>query len=216
MSFEKTEEQISAALYLLRLFQRILGDEATAEVFAAIDLDLVAEAYACLLEAEQESVDEIPQLGAFCTALTQAEANLEQTRQDYDRLFIGPVKIQAPPWESVYRDKQRLLMTRTTLEVRHTYSLHGYKLQSTQNVPDDHIATELDFLALLAEEALNALSAGDEALCQNKLDSIAAFIEKHLGVWLPDFADAVHEAAPDSLYDYSLALLQDFIARLRS
>src|SRR5690606_18008417 len=49
---------------------------------------------------------------------TLGEDGFEALRWDYTRLFIGPDRLPAPPWESAYLTEERLLFQEPTLEVR--------------------------------------------------------------------------------------------------
>ena len=58
----------------------------------------------------------------------------------------------APPWGSVYLDKDRLLFTEDTLKVRVYYESKGVKVSRKYKEPDDHIGLELEFIALMLEK----------------------------------------------------------------
>ena len=56
---------------------------------------------------------------------TLGEDGFEALRWDYTRLFIGPDRLPAPPWESAYLTEERLLFQEPTLEVRRAYRKYG-------------------------------------------------------------------------------------------
>ena len=81
-----------------------------------------------------------------------AEGLTDEARSDYTRLFVGPGKVLAPPWGSVYLNHDRLLFDENTLVVRQFYERFGMKIKEKYKEPDDHIGIELEFLAHLAEQ----------------------------------------------------------------
>ena len=61
----------------------------------------------------------------------------------FNRLFIGPGPVVAPPYASVYIDKEPFVMGQTTLKVRRFYKILGLSSYEEGIVPDDHISLEL-------------------------------------------------------------------------
>ena len=139
-----------------------------------------------------EVVGALPDAGAKVDALVEqllaAPDDLDRIADDYARIFVGPAALPAPPWESVYRDNKRLLMTATTLSVREYYRAYGYEAKQRFHVPDDHLAIELDFLASLAQEALDACAAGNEEDAQHLFEAGSTFASTHLARWVGGFA----------------------------
>src|SRR3990172_2328452 len=78
---------------------------------------------------------------------------------DYMYLFIGPGKLGAAPYESVYRSGKPLVFQEHTMEVRAEYAKHDLIPEKFQQEPDDHISLELDFLLKLTEEATKEIRA---------------------------------------------------------
>jgi len=116
---------------------------------------------------------------------------------DYERLFVGPGHLLAPPWESVYRTEEGLLFDWPTLEVRDLYRQLGLAVEQPE-FPDDHVGLELLFLALLSERVAD----GDLGAHDVQRD----FLNDHLLQWLPRFCDDVVTNAETDLYR-GLALL---------
>lgn len=50
--------------------------------------------------------------------LKKGAGNPEKLALEHTRLFIGPYRLPAPPYESVYRTDERLVMQQPTIEVR--------------------------------------------------------------------------------------------------
>lgn len=125
---------------------------------------------------------------------------------DYTRLFIGPDKVLAPPWESVFVQEGRLVFTETTLNVRRWYRRFGLELENLHKEPDDHIGIELAFMANLANLAGQALEAGRLQEYDRLMQAQQDFYQEHLGRWAVTYFD--------QLYDYARTDFFRGLARL--
>lgn len=133
----------------------------------------------------------------------------------YTRLFVGPARPEAGPWESLYRGKEATLFCQTTLDVRRCYVEEGLIPQGYPHVADDHIALELDYMRRLGERAVNAWETGDEAVLRETLEASRRFVDEHLKQWVQPWTDAL-EAAPHGMFYRELgALLAAYVSRDR-
>jgi TorA maturation chaperone TorD len=119
---------------------------------------------------------------------------------DYTRLFIGAGKVLAPPWESVYFSKERLVFQEQTLQVRNWYRRFGLQAENYQKEPDDHLALELAFVTHLAQCALKALREYDEPTFQEMMEAQCRFLSEHLLKWAPLCCSLVIENAKTDFY----------------
>jgi TorA maturation chaperone TorD len=103
----------------------------------------------------------------------------ENIMQDYAALFGGPGQLRAPPWESVYRTKEKLLFGEPEAAVRHFYRSFGLSSVATTE-PADHVALELAFLG-----RLSGLAMDDPERLVPILAGQRAFVAEHLLSWLP-------------------------------
>ncbi len=124
-----------------------------------------------------------------------SEEAFDSIRSDYTRLFIGPGKVLAPPWESFYFNETRSIFQEQTLEVRDWY--HRFDLESVKirKEPDDHLGLELAFLAHLAGQASYALEAQDQAEFGRLLAAQRQFAEAHLFTWFNSWFKLVEKDA---------------------
>ena len=105
-------------------------------------------------------------------------------RQDYVRLFLGPKKKLAPPWESVYRTPERKVMREPHVEVTKQYAAQGVGFDGIGRRPGDHVALELQFVAVM-------LGRQDAAA-----DTVAEeFLDAHVLQWVPAFTQDVRTNA---------------------
>ena len=110
-----------------------------------------------------------------------------QLAEEFSATFLGPGEPLVALWESSYVDMTGLS------PLGETYRAAGYRAQAYPHDADDHIATELCFMAALAEGAAAACLKRDEAE-RLRLEAIQRdFLETHLNRWVCAFADAVEQ-----------------------
>ncbi|WHY84281.1 molecular chaperone TorD family protein [Neobacillus novalis] len=138
--------------------------------------------------------------------------NLEQIKreqQEFQRLFIGPGPLGAPPWESYYRSREQLLFEEWTYQIRERYHRFGLQYCKENNEPDDHLLLELEFMVYLSDLCLFATK-------DHRLDKLLAtqisFLEEHLLIWIPYFCEKVIENTSSQLYLGAAMLLEDFLS----
>ncbi len=87
-------------------------------------------------------------------------ASAEETLPEaWQRLFIGPWALPAPPWGSVWLDKESVLFGDSTLALRQWMRENGIALEADGNEPEDHFGTVLLLAAWLCETEQDALFA---------------------------------------------------------
>ena len=74
----------------------------------------------------------------------------------WQRLFIGPWALPAPPWGSVWLDRESVLFGDSTLALRQWMRDNGIAVEMAQNEPDVHFGTLLLLAAWLAETGRDA------------------------------------------------------------
>ncbi len=121
----------------------------------------------------------------------------------FNRLFVGPRALIAPPYASIYLDGDATrLMGATTLKIRQLFDMLGLALPWLNSIPDDHVAFELDALWKV-EHALRVVPS-------SQLADSRDYLRAHLQAWVPAFVAKV-QAAPDlhpALLAVSQALLE--------
>lgn len=104
----------------------------------------------------------------------------------FNRLFIGPAALEAPPFSSVYLDGESQVMGKTTMEVRQMYSELGLESPWKNSLPDDHISLEID-----AALAMNHIARKTE---QMEMQELRERFMTHMDTWVPLFAERVENA----------------------
>ncbi len=138
---------------------------------------------------------------AGCVPPPEADEDLEY---DFNRLFVGPGRLAAPPYASVYLETEPRLMGETTLLVRAVYHALGLASPRQSALPDDHLSLELD--AALALRAAAGEADGPEMAALRRY-----FLAEHLGRWLPAFAARVREASPHPAVACAVSRLLDWL-----
>ena len=105
---------------------------------------------------------------------------------EYRRLFIGPAPKPAPPWGSVYTDRECVVFGATTLELRAWMRSHGIARQTDDKTPEDHMGLMLVLMAWIA---------------RNQPQDLGEFLRLHLLTWSSHFLDQLIEAAGQPFYE---------------
>lgn len=85
------------------------------------------------------------------------------------------------------------MFTVSTLSVREAYRNAGFMAAGHPREADDHLATELNFMAALAKRTCDAYEEGDAEATRSQLGLQRSFLKQHLLVWVGKFAEAMSE-----------------------
>ena len=128
----------------------------------------------------------------------ELSATHQEMKIEYTRLFIGPRHLPAPPYESVYRTPQKLMMQGPTIDVRSFYSLCGFQVNRINQEPDDAIGVELEFMCALSAASVEALRQGKQSKLVQLVSAQTEFCHLHLSEWVPQFcADILSNTTSD-------------------
>lgn len=117
------------------------------------------------------------------------DVSLDRLRAEHARLFVGPADPPCPPYESVYRDGDDgpgQVVGPSTRAVVGWYREYGMGLDPDWPDLPDHLATELEFAAVL-------LDRGEAEACER-------FLDEHLRQWFDGFAARVRASDPPAFY----------------
>lgn len=104
---------------------------------------------------------------------------------EYRRLFTGPGHKAAPPWGSVYTDRECVMFGVSTLDLRQWMRQHGVARQGDANDPEDHIGLMLELMAWLA---------------RNRPADLDDYLRLHLLTWAPHFLSYMEGATTHPFY----------------
>lgn len=136
---------------------------------------------------------------------------------EYNRLFVGPAALPAPPYESYYASEARVsgggrLRGEEERAVLRAYGQRGFAVSEELSELPDHIALELEFLYLVSSDEAHAWSRGDAALAMELQEAQASFIRNHVGRWVGHLSERAREAARTPFYPAVLDLATSFCA----
>ncbi len=127
------------------------------------------------------------------TLLQQSVAEEESCEVAFQRLFVGPYALPAPPWGSVYLDKESVLFGDSTLKLREWMRQRGIETQLVQAEPEDHIGLMLMMASWLAE---------------NDPQHLDAFLAEHLLPWSSRYLALLEQGAVHPFYQAVARLAQ--------
>jgi len=126
--------------------------------------------------------------------------DLEELKIDFARLFVGPYSLLAPPYGSIYLERERKIMGDSTLYLLEIYRHAGVDLSDNFRDAPDHVTAELEFMYFLVFKEIEALENSDIETTLGFLEKQRAFLRKHLGAWVFEFADTIEEKAETDFY----------------
>lgn len=104
---------------------------------------------------------------------------------EFRRLFVGPAPKPAPPWGSVYTDRECVIFGESTLDLRSWMRTRGIARLGGTEEPEDHIGLLLILMAWLA---------------RHKPLLLDEFLRLHLLTWSSHFLAQLGEAAKHPFY----------------
>ncbi len=139
------------------------------------------------------------------TGLARLESALpnvtvESLRAEFWRLFGGLGPAEAPPWQSVYLDPEKVPFGEETLKIRSLFTRFGLEYAETGRYPEDHIGLELQFLAQLSARAATLVASGDQAGARQLHEGAQICLDAHLLRWVERFVSRVEAAAGSGFY----------------
>ena len=150
------------------------------QALAALDVDAAAAEWPFAGEAEARA----------CLALMK-EGLAHGIEDDdlvweYRRLFVGPAPKPAPPWGSVYTDRECVVFGESTLALRAWMRAQGIARLVDDKTPEDHIGLMLVLVAWIA---------------RNQPADLDDYLRLHLLPWSSHFLDELAEAAKQPFYE---------------
>ncbi|MDX7141329.1 molecular chaperone TorD family protein [Citrobacter freundii] len=129
----------------------------------------------CTLKAAYSALD------TNASALTEQE--WLEAEYDFNALFVGPQKLKAAPFASVYLEEDALVMGKSTLSIREFMANIGLSISVVNNIPDDHISCVLELAVLL--------SANSRASSEYQV-TLTRYASEYVAVWVPEYIEKIN------------------------
>ena len=130
--------------------------------------------------------------------------------EDYAGLFLG-VRGKIPhPSESAYQGGKKI-MGRPYREVKKIYEEAGLSADKSFTEPEDHVATELSFMAFLARKTSDAIKQGKTESAKWLIQSQKDFLERHIMKWIPRMCDDVLGIGRTEFYKGAAMITKGFL-----
>ncbi|MDR7239094.1 TorD/DmsD family molecular chaperone [Neobacillus drentensis] len=118
------------------------------------------------------------------------DSYINELEYEFNRLFVGPKRLEASPYESTYRNSERALMQGDTLAVRRFYEHAGLAVSRKNIDPDDHLALELEFVCHLLS---NSVEEEDCFVLYQE------FLKQHLFHWVEEHCELIRERTENTV-----------------
>lgn len=141
----------------------------------------------------------------------EIQNSYNEIKIEYTRLFVGPYHLDTPPYRSVYRSSNKLMMQDETLSVRSFYMENGYKINDSCKEPDDQVGIELEFMYLMSKKALDAFQEQSSEKLINLLSVQKEFMDNHLFKWLPEFCQDILKSSRNQFWKNISQFTKKFI-----
>ena len=189
----------------LRLLALMHDREMDRGLLSALRRECISDLLGLRLEVTR-SRQAIALLGAGLDDIPAAPSveTLDRLAAEYADIYLTGA-YRASPCESVWLDEDGLTMQEPMFQVRDWYRRHGLRVADWRARTDDHLVTQLQFLAHLLE-------AGSDS---GVIGEAAQFLDEHLLRWIGAFAERVAARAETRLYAGLAMLTAAYLDELR-
>lgn len=197
--------------YLYAMCHKLFGGTPDEAVLAALLSDTTANVVE-EFTGENPSMQGLGHFLGDLSSLVDRSVLLDQARDEYTRLFIGPGALPCQPTESPYLTHEMTAFQENTLAVRAIYRDHGFELARLLRIPDDHIATMCGYMERLSADALRYLREGRLEKLGDSLRDQESFVRGHMLSWVDEFARCARRSKTSVLFPQMIEALAAFIA----
>lgn len=160
-----------------------------------------------ILNTPLDKEDASPLMLQFISTLaTFKQANIDDLTVQHDQHFSGIADIPAPPWGSVYLDRECVLFGESHTQYKQFLTKAGFEFETQNNDPLDHIG-----LMLMALSALLDTQENDNAIDSAELQEM---LSVHLLPWSQTYLSNVSleltEPSYSSLVKTTQTLLEQY------
>lgn len=124
---------------------------------------------------------------------------------EFAKLFVGPPKPAAAPWETTWRGNGSVGFGESAVRMRNLLASVHLGVFNENNQYPDHMGIELLYASVLCARIDEGASEASE---------LRDFLQEHPLTWITPFREAVSQAAPSGYYDCLLGLAESIIRYL--
>lgn len=208
---ETFEVILAGRVLLYKLFHKTFGREPDAAYLSLLAEPAIADAFSLFSVQEGDTMAKAAEFVGGQSESSNDADYISRLYNEYMRLFVGPQKLPAPPWESVYRSHQGLLFQESTLTIREIYRKQGFEAEGYPRVADDSLALELDFMGRMAERAQAALADDNTDALREALTVSESFVRVHLLYFVPQMLERLSTTTFRLFYPQMLKILVSFM-----
>ena len=152
----------------------------------------------------------------FCQQLQevpdhQLYALFSSLRAEHRRLFSPKGELPVIPCETMYRAHEQKRPKSYAQEVRDAYADFSLYFKKMHGESDDHIAVELEFMAVIIEKMQNTVMT--EERYERYMNGQSRFVLEHLQRWAVQFGQDLEQHTIHPVYKTLAKMLQDFVAK---
>ena len=208
---ETFEVILAGRVLLYKLIHKTFGREPDAAYLSLLAEPAIADAFSLFSVQEGDTMAKAAEFVGGQSESSNDADYISRLYNEYMRLFVGPQKLPAPPWESVYRSHQGLLFQESTLTIREIYRKQGFEAEGYPRVADDSLALELDFMGRMAEKAQAALAEDNMEALSEALTVSESFVRVHLLYFVPQMLERLSTTTFRLFYPQMLKILVSFM-----
>ncbi|MFQ5894329.1 MAG: molecular chaperone [Nitrospinota bacterium] len=130
--------------------------------------------------------------------------------REYVRVFGHTISTECPPYETQYGSAHVFQQAQNLADIAGFYRAFGLEVSDQVKERLDHVAIELEFMAVLAYKQAYALASGSEDKAEVCREAQKKFLNDHLGPWVPLLTKRLE--AKDGFYQRLALLTEMFLA----
>lgn len=144
-----------------------------------------------------------------------SDVALSHVSAEYTKLFIGPPRPAAPPWETMHRgDGNTVGFGKPTFAMQRLLREAGLEVSNENNQYADHIGIELLYASTLCARLAEMGDAEDAVARAAVANQLAMFVQEHPLGWIDRLIAAVDESAPGGYIANLLVLAKALLITL--
>lgn len=212
MPLSELENLLFAREYAYDILRRFFIEEPTQEYLKVFVQQKMIEKFPFLEDSKgiEEGAREVKDYYEKVDIIFN-QSNFDDLHWDFTKMMIGPFDLVAPPWESVYVQKEAMLFQKCTMDVRKTYEHFGFQKEASNIEADDHIGLELDFLYHLNHLSLQSAKEENIQEVSYLIAQQEKFINEHLLAFVPELSKRIIINSDTTFYSGMAKVLKHYL-----